>query len=297
MTLQQLRFLCQIVESGFNVTRAAEALHTSQSGVSHQIRLLERELSATILVRQGKRILGLTDVGKGIANASRDILLRAAQLKSIAADLDPAAPSQLTVATTHVHARYALLPIISHFAATHRTTALHLIQTFPSEIFELLDNDKVDLGLTTESAPDNRRFDTVPAYLINRILITPVGHPLLKQRRPSLKDIARHPMIVYDSRLTSGRTVDEAFERIGVTPYTVLRAVDVDVIKAYVSAGLGVAIIPSLAFEAKEDIRLRALSLGHIMPGEMTHIVTRRGKYLRTQARAFIQLLQGRASR
>lgn len=290
MKLQQLRFLQQIVACGFNVTAAAAALHTSQSGVSHQVRLLEEELGADIFLRGEKKLVGLTDVGKEISRASRDVLTRVDELKTIVADFDKYAPGRLTVATTHLHARYALLPVIAAFSKEHQNAALRLIQAFPDDIFQLLDRDEADLGLTTE-LPDGANFDAIPSYTMGRCVITPVGHPLLAATRPSLVQIARHPMIVYDNRLSSGRNVSEAFARASVTTNIVLSAVDVDVIKAYVAEGLGIAIVPSLAYQPQADKSLRAVYLDHIFPRVMTYIVLRRGKYLRRHARALIELI------
>ena len=81
MKLQQLKFLQEVVARGFNVSAAAKSLHTSQSGVSYQVRLLEDELGATIFLRQGKRLLGLTDVGQEIAMRTRELLVRVDELK------------------------------------------------------------------------------------------------------------------------------------------------------------------------------------------------------------------------
>lgn len=291
MKVQQLRFLVQVVASGYNVTAAAAMLHTSQSGVSRQIRLLESELGATIFIRQENRLVGLTEVGSEIVEGARDVLMRTAQLKTIATDFDASDPGQLVVATTHVHARYALLPAVSRFNAQFPSTALRLIQTFPKEIFELLENDAADLGLTTENASNSPRFDKIPAYAIGRCLIAPVGHPLLNIKKPSLKEIARYPLVVYDNRLSSGRTVIQAFERHGLSPNIVLSAVDVDVIKAYVGSGIGAAIVPTLAYEPQVDKKLRAVGLDHLFSSVMTNIVVRRGKYIRRSSRVFIELL------
>lgn len=60
MKLQQLRFVREVVRSGFNVSAAAETLHTAQPGVSSQIQLLEQELGVQIFERKGKRLTGLT---------------------------------------------------------------------------------------------------------------------------------------------------------------------------------------------------------------------------------------------
>lgn len=292
MKLQQLRFLAQVVASDFNVTAAAAMLHTSQSGVSHQIRLLEEELGATIFLRQEKRLTGLTDVGAEIVAQARELLLRATQLRQVAADFDAASdPRELVVATTHVHARYTLLPVVTEFTGGFPATALRLIQTFPEEIFQLLEDDRADLGLTTDAPPDPDRFEMIPAYTMGRCLIAPTGHPLLARARPRMADVARHPMVVYDGRMGSGRTVSEAFEREGITPSVVLSAVDVDVIKAYVAAGVGVAIVPTLAYDAGADTRLGMRPMGHIFEESLTSIVVRRGKYLRRAARAFMETL------
>jgi DNA-binding transcriptional LysR family regulator len=291
MKLQQLRFLCQVVASNFNVTLAAQALHTSQSGVSHQIRALEEELGATIFLRREKRLLGLTDAGKEIVAGAKEVLFRAEQLKEIAANFDATESGSLTVATTHVHARYALLRVISAFARKYSSTALRLIQTVPAEILQLVHDGEADLGITTEGRLDTQRFDVVPAYPIGRALVAPPRHPLLRRRPPTLADIAEFPLIVYDARMASGRVVLDAFARVGIEPNVSITAVDVDVIKAFVGAGLGVAIVPALAYEKKTDVGLRAVDLSHIFPFTMTNIVIRRGSYLRSYTRAFIKLV------
>jgi len=63
MNLQQLRYLCGIADHELNISKAAEALHTSQPGVTRQIRQLEEELRAELLVRRGNRIAALTEAG------------------------------------------------------------------------------------------------------------------------------------------------------------------------------------------------------------------------------------------
>lgn len=297
MKLQQLRFLLQVVASKCNVTAAAGALNTSQSGVSRQIRLLEDELGATIFLRQERRLIGLTDIGEEIVAGARDVMLRASQLQTIAADFETKAPGQLTVATTHLHARYVLPSAAARFAKLFPSTTLRLIQTFPAEIFDLLANDVADIGLTTEVAADRDGFDVISAYNVERCLITPARHPLLKIARPTLSDIAEHPLVVYDNRLLSGRTVIEAFHKHGVSPNVILSALDVDVIKAYVTAGIGVAIVPAIAYDRKADGKLRSVGLKHLFPSAKTNIVIRRGKYLRRSAREFIDLLMRNVSR
>ena len=91
--------------------------------------------------------------------------------------------------------------------------------------------------------------------------------------------------------MASGRVVLDAFARAGIEPNVMITAIDADVIKAYVGAGLGVAIVPTLAHEKKTDVGLRAVDLSHIFPFTTTNIVIRRGSYLRGYTRAFIKLV------
>ena len=60
MNLQQLRYIVEVQRHGLNVSDAAEALFTSQPGVSKQIRALEDELGVAVFVRHGKRIVDVT---------------------------------------------------------------------------------------------------------------------------------------------------------------------------------------------------------------------------------------------
>ena len=74
MKLQQLRYLCEVANQGLNLSKAAEILHTSQPGISKQIRLLENELGVEIFVRNGKRVVETTPPGKAIIEIAERML-------------------------------------------------------------------------------------------------------------------------------------------------------------------------------------------------------------------------------
>ena len=69
MNFQQLRSVREAERCGFNLTEVAAVLHTSQPGVSRQVRELEEELGVELFVRSGKRLLGLTSAGKARKSA------------------------------------------------------------------------------------------------------------------------------------------------------------------------------------------------------------------------------------
>ena len=110
MNLQQIRYLCAVVDHGLNVSVAAEALFTSQPGISKQIRQLEDELGVPIFIRQGKRLTALTAGGEVIVATARRALQELNNLKRVGAEFKAEDVGTLAIATTHTQARYVLPP-------------------------------------------------------------------------------------------------------------------------------------------------------------------------------------------
>ena len=77
MNIQQLRYVFEVVRHRLNVSEAAEALFTSQPGVSKQIRQLEDELGIEIFVRHGKRLVAVTEPGRQVLAMRRIQIHRA----------------------------------------------------------------------------------------------------------------------------------------------------------------------------------------------------------------------------
>ena len=113
MNLQQLRYVSEVARRNLNVSEAAQALHTSQPGVSKQIRSLEEELGTAIFVRQGRRFTAITDAGKEIVAAVDRILAEISNLKAVGEEFAHHAKGTLAVGVTHTQARYALPPIVT----------------------------------------------------------------------------------------------------------------------------------------------------------------------------------------
>jgi DNA-binding transcriptional LysR family regulator len=116
VNLQQLRYLCAVVDHGLNVSVAADALFTSQPGISKQIRQLEDELGVPIFIRQGKRLAALTAGGEVIVATARRALQELNNLKRVGAEFKSEDTGALAIATTHTQARYVLPPVLKRFA-------------------------------------------------------------------------------------------------------------------------------------------------------------------------------------
>lgn len=291
MRLTQFTYLCAIVDHAFSISRAATSLDTSQPRLSKQIHALEQALGFEVLARKRNRILGLTPSGQAVLEIARRIAAEGGQLMSIRAGVLSPNTGQLTVATTHSHARYTLLRVIKVFCQEYPEVTFSLRHSDPAEIAELVATAKVDLGLSAKPKLTPPNVVCIAAYDVKRVLITPAGHPLLKQKKLDLKSIARYPIVVYDQKFSSGWRVMEAFERNGIKPRVVLTAIDAEVVKAYVAEGLGVAFLQHFAFEPARDKGLAARNVDNLFEPSAAVIMLRKRGYLRNYAYRFIQLI------
>ncbi|GAA4331706.1 CysB family HTH-type transcriptional regulator [Pigmentiphaga soli] len=290
MNFQQLRSVREALRRDFNLTEVAASLFTSQPGVSRQIRELEDELGVTIFERAGKRLTGLTEPGKEVVKVIERLLLEQENLKRAAQEFSASDLGRLTIATTHSQARYALPVVIQAFRRHFPQVRLNLQQGSPEHISNWVADGHADIGIATESLANDDRLATFPGYRWHHVIVVPDGHPLLGVARPSIQALAAHPIITYDHGLTGRSHIDAAFEQAGERPDVVLTAMDADVIKTYVLAGLGVGIIASVAFDPAEDRRLRAIQADHLFESNMTWVAVRKGAYLRNYAVSFIEM-------
>lgn len=291
MTLQQLRYLVEVAQRGFNVSEAAEALFTSQPGVSKQIKQLENDLGVVIFERVGKRLTGVTEAGGQVLAHARRILAEADNLKRYVDDYTQGQHGALVIATTHTQARYALPEAVTRFRERYPDVTLTLHQGMPDQFAEWLVRGDVDLAIATESLKDAPGIVALPCRQWHHALVVPEGHPLLKQKDMSLTDLAAFPLITYVRGVAGRIRLDSLFERQGLTPRIVLDALDADVIKTYVGLGMGVGIIAEHAYDAQRDppAGLRMIRARHLFPANTTYVGIRRGALLRRYEYDFIE--------
>ena len=290
MKLQQLRYLCEVANQGLNLSKAAEILHTSQPGISKQIRLLENELGVDIFVRTGKRVVETTPPGRAILEIAERMLRDAKNLKQVGQEFANEASGSLTIATTHTQARYALPSAIQHFTARYPKVRLVLRQGNPTQIAELVTSGVADIAIATEAIELFSELVMLPCYQWNRCVIVPAKHPLLKLKELTLEAIAEHPIITYDFAFTGRSKINQAFDAKGLVPNVVLTAIDADVIKTYVELGLGIGILAQMAFEPSRDRHLRAIDASHLFEPSTTRIGISRNSYLRKYVYDFIEM-------
>jgi len=290
MKLQQLRCLAEVARRGLNVSEAAEALHTSQPGVSKQIRALEDELGIEIFARHGKRLVQITEPGKAVLAIAERILGEAQNLRRAGQEFANEKLGTLTIAATHTQARYALPRAVAQFKRRYPKVELVIHQGNPTQICEQVLAGEADFAVATEMISTFPELVSLPVYQWNRCVVVPPKHPLLKATPLALETLARYPIVTYDFAFANRSLVQKAFESRGLTPHVVLSAQDSDVIKTYVELGLGVGILAKMAFDPERDRHLRAIDASHLFESSTTRLGVKRGAYLRRYAYEFIEL-------
>ncbi|WP_159918084.1 CysB family HTH-type transcriptional regulator [Pantoea sp. 18069] len=290
MNFQQLRSVRETVRRGFNLTEVAQALYTSQPGVSRQIRELEEELGVQIFVRAGKRLTGLTPPGESLMPIVEKLLFEADNLRRAGLDFSTSDQGRLSIAATHSQARYALPQVVRDFRSRFPQVVLHLHQGSPQQVAQMLLSGEADIGVATEALGTHDELVTLPCYRWTHSIVVPPGHALLDIEGPlTLEQLVQHPIITYEQGFTGRAHIDEAFAREGLAPDVVLTAMDADVIKTYVELGMGVGIVASIAVDAERDRHLRLLDAGHLFEVNLTRLGLRRGAWLRGYAFHFIE--------
>ena len=290
MKLQQLRYACEVARRSLNVSAAAEALFTSQPGLSRQIKALEDELGVAIFVRRGKRLTAVTEPGRAVLAIAERMLADAANLKRAGEDYASRNLGTLTVATTHTQARYALPKAVAAFKRRYPKVDLVIHQGNPEQICTQVAEGEADLCVATEQIAEHPALVALPCYQWNRCVVVPPRHALLKVQPLTLEAIAAWPIVTYDFAFANRSLVNRAFEQRGLTPNVVLTAFDADVIKTYVELGLGVGIMAQMAFDPRRDRHLRSMDASHLFPSSTTRLGIKRGAYLRRFAYDFIEL-------
>ncbi len=291
MKLQQLKYLLAVVENGMNMTAAAERLHTSQPGVSKQLRLLEQELGLSLFVRKGRSLEGLTAEGEEVLSRAARIMREVEVIRGISGELYDQSTGRLSIGTTHTQARYVLPDVIRRFRERYPEVTLDLHQGTSEQLAQMAEQRRVDFVIVSEP---RRRFPDLyllPCFHWDRVIIVPQGHELAAlDRQPTLEELAAHPLVTYVFSFDRESSLKRAFAARGLEPRVVFTARDADVIKTYVRIGLGIGVVASMAQDCGEQNGLVVLDGAGLFPRCTTWLGFRRELVLRRYMYEFIEL-------
>lgn len=257
MTLTQLRYLVAIADAELNITLAAGRVHAIQPGLSKQLKQLEDELGFLLFVRKGRSLDGATPAGVEVIERARAVLSEVNNIRTYAANQRRESQGQLTLTTTHTQARFVLPPAVAQIKNAYPQVSVHLQQAAESAALDLLGQGDADIAVVSTAGGEPSAGIAVPLYRWRRLVVVPRGHALDHPRTaPEMHALSEHPLISYDSSTRPGSSLQRAFAQMGLEPSIALTALDADLIKTYVRAGLGVGLVAEMAVNAfDKDLR------------------------------------------
>ena len=292
MEIRQLKAVIALVENDFNVSHTAAKLHLVQSAVSQQVHKLEAELGTQLFVRHGKRLTGMTSVGRKVLDYAYRTLANVENIHEISREQLSHGEGTLRIGATHTQARYILPRVIKQFRAHYPDVELQVHQGTPEQLVQKAIHDDVDFSICTEALATHPDLQTIACYRWNRGLIALEDNPVLDHDKIDLKVLTQFPIVTYVYGFTGRSVFTQTFTEQNLKPRVILSAADTDIIKTYVREGLGVGIIASLAYDDEQDSDLEHRDLSDLFPWETTRIAFQKDKYIRRHQQYFIDLFQ-----
>jgi len=206
MELRQLRYFLEAARRE-HVTKAAQALHITQSTLSHQLRQLESELGTPLFDRIGRQVR-LTEAGRLFSRfalrALRDLEDGQLALQSLN-DLQ-SGELRVGVITTYTH---ALLPrTIASFATRYPGIHLHIQDLPMTQIQQRLQDGMLDLGLGFTIPETDEHLVSEPLFSERLMLLVKDDHPLAGRKSVTKRDLSGLD-IALQSRLYMSRLLIE----------------------------------------------------------------------------------------
>jgi DNA-binding transcriptional LysR family regulator len=286
--LKQLRAFCMSAKLG-TFSRAAEALFLSQPSISLQIGALERELGV-LLIDRGSRRIQLTREGQTLYDLALPLIEGFDGIdESFRGKLVGMDAGELTIAAGTSTIQYLLPNLVQAFRERYPKVRLHLVNVTGNEGLTMMRTDTADFAVGSMiDVPNDLAYEAV--YHFDPMLITPPNHPLMQKTDIRLEDLSPYGLILPARRLTTYRLVDLIFQQARV-PYQVgIEVGGWEVIKQYVSMGLGISIVTGICLRPEDRLEVRNMRAW--FPQRSYGVVMRKGKYLSPQARAFIDLIK-----
>ncbi len=258
---RRLKIFCAVAEAG-SFTAAAGRLHLTQSAISQQVAILEREVGIA-LVERLPRGIGLTEAGRLLAERAQVLLRDMASLEHELHRLaDPPTKVKLGVFST---AGAHLVPVVVQtYRQRFPDTQLVLHASQPDDLEAELDGGTIDVGLTWDYDFLTRPMGTLHRqHLLDDplCLLLPRTHPLAHETEPQrLADVADEPWVVRGHRAPYHDAFEVMCRIAGFEPDVVFRTEDYQSVQGLVAASVGVAVAPRLSMTAQRpDIVVRAL--------------------------------------
>lgn len=258
MELRQLEYFVAVAEEQ-NFTRAAQRVHISQSGVSAQIRALEKELGAELFDRSA-RTATLTVAGRAALEHARTALDAAEAVTQAVGEVTDLIRGTLTVGMVVGCTVTPLFDALAEFHRAHPGVEISLLEDNSDRLAEAVRAGALDVALIGTATAEPDGLEALTLIREQLVAAVPTGHPLAARRRITLAELCTHPLVCMPPG-TGVRTVfDRACATQSLRPVVALQAGAADAIADLAARGLAVAVLSDSMAAAHRD-RLVTLTI------------------------------------
>lgn len=248
MELRQLEYFVAVAEEQ-NFTRAAERVHISQSGVSAQIRQLERELGAELFDRSGRRAT-LTAAGDAALEHARAALASVDALRQAVQEVNELLRGHLTVGMVTACTITALFDALADLHRAHPGIRITLLEDSSDVLIERVRSGAIDLALVGYGGEPGAGVETLPIVAERLVACAPLDHPLAGRARVRLADVVAHPVVCMPRGTGIRAVFDHGCAAQDLRPTVALEASAPDTVADLAARGLGVAVLSESMAEA-----------------------------------------------
>ena len=290
LTLRQFRVF-EAVARHLSFSKAAAELHLSQPAVSMQVKGIEAILGLPLTEQLGKKIY-LTDAGREVLHASRQITARLDDLQANLAQLRGIEGGRLTLAVTTTVSAVAT-GILARFRGRHPGVAIHLDVSNRESVLGQLAANRIDLAIMGQ-VPDGLDLEATRFMDNPLVVIAPPGHALAGKKQVPLADLASEPFLVRESGSGTRGAMTRFFEDRGLELVTSMEMSSNEAIKQAVEAGLGLGILSLQTLELELALgRLAVLDVEGLPIMRHWYVVHRVDKRLSPAAARFKAFVLG----
>lgn len=294
MQIETFKIFCDLTETG-SFSKAASINSITQSAVSQQIRALEQRYMVT-LIERGRRNFALTSEGEAFLQASREILGIYDHLADRLHELRDVVAGDIKIAAIYSIGLHELPPHLKKFRQLHPDVEVHVEYRRSSEVYALVLNGEVDLGLV--SYPSKRNgLQCVPFMKDRLVVICHPHHPLANRSQIRIEDLEGEKFIGFEPDLPTRKVIDRHLKEHGVSVIRTMEFDNIETVKRAVEIENGISIVPQTTVE--DEVRSGTLIAIHIDHPELWRplgILLKRNRSRSPAQREFIALVQNPAS-
>lgn len=267
-------------------TEAADRLFLTQPAISIQVKALERELGERLFIRAG-RISRLTPAGTILFQRVEGLMAKLEEVQDAVKEIQRLERGCLTVGASDTTSIYFLPEILQAFLRAHPMIDLAIRSVLTRQVVRMVLDRELDLGIITvcSVAP---QLQVIPLFDQRLVCITSPGHPLASRSTVELAELTRERLVLLEKGSVTRDRIDHFLLLAGHSPRPVMELSNFEIIKRYVSVGLGVSLIPEAATRLEGD-RISAIPLAEPLTLEIG-IVLREDRHLSHAARAFLDI-------